>query len=139
MANIQCHIVSAEAELFAGEVEFVVASAAQGDLGITRNHAPLLTSLQPGPIKLRLAGGEEEHFYVSGGFLEIQPGKVTILADSALRAGDVDEAAALEAQKTARQAITDQSGEADFSKAAAQLAEAAAQLRTLQQIRKKYK
>lgn len=139
VANIQCHIVSAEKELFAGEVEFVVATAEKGDIGVTRNHAPLLTSLQPGPVKLTLVGGEEEHFYVNGGFLEIQPGKVTILADSAERADDVDEAAALEAHKAAQQAIANQSGEADYSRAAAQLAEAAAQLRTIQQLKKKFK
>ncbi len=78
MSNIQCHIVSAEEELFVGEVKFVVASAAEGDVGISNNHAPLLTSLQPGPIKLTFENDNEEHFYVSGGFLEVQPGKVII-------------------------------------------------------------
>jgi F-type H+-transporting ATPase subunit epsilon len=139
VSNIQCHIVSAEEELFVGEVKFIVASAAEGDVGISNNHAPLLTSLQPGPIKLTFENDEEEHFYVSGGFIEIQPGKVTILADSALRANDMDEAAALEAKKSALQDIENRHGDADYSVAAAKLAEAAAQLRTLQQIRKKYK
>ncbi len=136
--TIHCDIVSAEQEIFSGLVEVVIATGALGDLGIYYGHAPLLTSLIPGPVRLRVEGEEEEQvYYVSGGYLEVQPGVVSILADTALRAGDVDEAAALEAQKEAEQALANQSADFDYTRAATQLAEAAAQLRTLQQIRKK--
>ncbi len=100
-------------------------------------HTALLTKLLPGPVRVVKQNGEEEIFYVSGGFLEVQPNSVTVLADTALRADSIDEAAAIEAQKHAEQALENQSGEFDYSRAAAQLAEATAQLRTLQQIREK--
>ena len=103
---------------------------------MTYGHAPLLTSLEPGPVRIVQDNGEEIIFYVSGGFLEVQPNVVSILADTAMRAGDLDEAAALEAQKHAQQAMLNQSADVDYSRAAAQLAAASAQLRTLQQIRK---
>jgi F-type H+-transporting ATPase subunit epsilon len=135
--TIHCDIVSAETEIFSGLVEMLVAAGAEGDLGICYGHAPLLTSLQPGPVRVKKQGGEEEIYYVSGGFLEVQPHTITVLADTALRAGDMDEAAALEAKREAMQALHNQSGELDYSRAAVQLAEAAAQLRTLQAIRKK--
>ncbi len=135
--TVQCNIVSAEREIFSGLVEIVVASGSLGDLGVTYGHAPLLTSLQPGPIRVIKQGGAEEVFYVSGGFLEVQPYFVSVLADTALRASDMDEAAALEAQQAALQSITNKSGEFDFARAAIQLAEASAQLRTLQAIRRK--
>lgn len=135
--TIQCEIVSAEEEIFSGPVEMLIAAGTEGDLGIGYGHAPLLSGLKPGPVRLKKTGGEEEIFYVSGGFLEVQPNAVTILADAALRADDMDEAAALEAQKTALQAMHNVSGDLDYSRAAVQLAESAAQLRTLQAIRKK--
>ncbi len=135
--TIHCDIVSAETEIFSGLVEMLIAAGAEGDLGICYGHAPLLTSLQPGPVRIKKQGGEEEIYYVSGGFLEVQPSTITVLADTALRAGDMDEVAALEAKKEAVQALQNQSGELDYSRAAVQLAEAAAQLRTLQAIRKK--
>lgn len=135
--TIHCDIVSAEEEIFSGLVEMVVATGTLGDLGISYGHAPLLTSLVPGPVRIKTAVGEEQIYYVSGGFLEVQPGVVSILADTALRAGDMDEAAALEAQKEAEQKLHNQSGDFDYSRAATQLAEAAAQLRTIQQVRKK--
>lgn len=135
--TIQCEIVSAEEEIFSGPVEMLIAAGTEGDLGIGHGHAPLLSGLKPGPVRLKKVGGEEEIFYVSGGFLEVQPNAVTILADAALRADDMDEAAALEAQKTALQAMHNVSGDLDYSRAAVQLAESAAQLRTLQAIRKK--
>ena len=135
--SVHCDIVSAEDEIFSGLVEMVIATGTAGDLGITPGHAPLLTELKPGPIRLALQGGEEEVFYVSGGFLEVQPSQIKILADTALRADDMDEAAASEAQRLAKQALENQTGDFDYSRAAAQLAEAAAQLRTLQAIRKK--
>lgn len=136
--TIQCDIVSAEEEIFSGLAEVVVASGSEGDLGINYGHAPLLTKLIPGPVRLVKQGGEEEVYYVSGGFLEVQPGMVSVLADTAVRAGDIDEAAALEAQKQAEHDINNQKGEVDYSSAAARLAESAAQLRAIQQLKKKY-
>ncbi|HUH36388.1 MAG TPA: F0F1 ATP synthase subunit epsilon [Spongiibacteraceae bacterium] len=135
--TIHCDIVSAEEAIFSGLVEMVVASGSVGDLGVTYGHAPLLTGLAPGPVRIKLADGSEQVYFVSGGYLEVQPGAVTILADSALRAGDIDEAAAQEAQRIAVQALSNQTADMDYTRAAAQLAAAAAQLRTLQAIRKK--
>lgn len=135
--TIHCDIVSAENEIFSGLVELLVAAGTEGDVGISYGHAPLLTSLDPGPVRIKKQNGEEEVYYVSGGFLEVQPHAVTVLADTALRAGDMDEAAALEAKKQAEQALHNSSGELDYSRAAVQLAEASAQLRTLQAIRRK--
>jgi len=135
--TVQCDIVSAEREIFSGLVELVVANGTLGDLGVAYGHAPLLTGLEPGPVRVKKQGGEEEVFYVSGGYLEVQPYHVTVLADTALRASDMDEAAALAAKEEAAKQLTNQSGEIDYSRAAIQLAEAAAQLRTLQAIRKK--
>lgn len=134
--TVHCDIVSAEEAIFSGLVELVVAAGTEGDLGITYGHAPLLSSLKPGPIRVVKQDGEEEVYYVSGGFLEVQPYQVTVLADAALRADDLDEAAALEAQKAAEQQLHNNAGEIDFSRAAVELAEASAKLRTLQAIRK---
>tara|TARA_B100002003_G_scaffold164262_1_gene152545 strand:- start:1433 stop:1834 length:402 start_codon:yes stop_codon:yes gene_type:complete len=133
---MHCDIVSAEKSIFSGLVEMVVAAGSLGDLGIAPGHAPLLTGLIPGPVKLILSGGEEEVFYVSGGFLEVQRGVVTLLADTAQRADDVDEAAALKAVEDAEEAIANQGADFEYSIAASQLAEAAAQLRALRQMRK---
>ncbi|RVU31770.1 MULTISPECIES: F0F1 ATP synthase subunit epsilon [Neptunomonas] len=135
--TVHCDIVSAQEEIFSGLIEFVSVTGSLGDLGVYPGHAPLLTELKPGPVELRKQGGEQDIFYVSGGFLEVQPNKVTVLADSALHAADLDEAAALEAQKQAQQAIGEKQSELDYGRAASQLAEAAAQLRTVQEIRKK--
>jgi F-type H+-transporting ATPase subunit epsilon len=135
--TVHCDIVSAERAIFSGLVELVVAHGSLGDLGIAPGHAPLLTELKPGPVRVITQGGEEQVFYVSGGFLEVQSSTVTVLADTAVRARDIDEAAALEAQKAAEAAIANQHGEFDYGRAAAQLAEAAAQLRTIQSLRKK--
>ena len=135
--TVHCDIVSAEEEIFSGLIEFVSVTGSLGDLGVYPGHAPLLTELKPGPVELRKQGGEQDIFYVSGGFLDVQPHKVTVLADTALHAADLDEAAAQEAQKHAEQAMADKTAEFEYSKAASQLAEAAAQIRTLQQIRKK--
>ncbi|MDA0278890.1 MAG: F0F1 ATP synthase subunit epsilon [Proteobacteria bacterium] len=134
--TMHCDIVSAEKSIFSGLVEMVVAAGSLGDLGIAPGHAPLLTALIPGPVKLILQNGEEEVFYVSGGFLEVQRGVVTLLSDTALRADDLDEAAAQQAVEDAERAIANQGAEFDYSIAAAQLAEAAAQLRSLRKIRK---
>lgn len=135
--TIQCDIVSAEREIFSGLVEMVITTGSLGEVGIAYGHAPLLTGIKPGPVRLIKQGGAEEIYFVSGGFLEVQPYHVTVLADTALRADDMDEAAALEAQERAQQQLLEQSSEIDFQRAAAQLAEAAAQLRTLQAIKKK--
>lgn len=135
--TIQCDIVSAEREIFSGIVEMVIATGTLGDIGIAYGHAPLLTGLNPGPVRLIKQGGAEEVFFVSGGYLEVQPYHVTVLADTALRADDMDEAAALEAQELAQKQLSEQAKEIDFQRAQIQLAEAAAQLRTLQAIKKK--
>lgn len=133
--TIHCDIVSAEEEIFSGLVEMLVATGDVGELGVGYGHAPLLTSLIPGPVRVVTQSGDEEVFYVSGGFLEIQPGIVSILADTAIRADDVDEAAAEEARKEAEQALANQTGEFDYGRASAQLAEAAAQLATLRKMK----
>jgi F-type H+-transporting ATPase subunit epsilon len=133
--TIHCDIVSAEQEIFSGLVEMLVATGSEGELGIGYGHAPLLTGLIPGPIRVVTKDGEEEVYYVSGGFLEVQPGVVSVLADTAIRADDVDEAAAEEARQAAEHALANQTGEFDYGRASAMLAEAAAQLRTLQKMR----
>ncbi|MCP5325891.1 MAG: F0F1 ATP synthase subunit epsilon [Oceanospirillaceae bacterium] len=135
--TVHCDIVSAEEAIFSGLVELVVAAGTSGDIGVMPGHAALLTKLSPGPVRIKKQNGEEEIFYVSGGFLEVQPNSVTVMADTAARADDINEAAALEAKKHAEQALENQSGDFDYSRAAVQLAEAAAQLRTIQQIREK--
>jgi F-type H+-transporting ATPase subunit epsilon len=136
MSTIQCEIVSAEEGIFSGAVDMLVATGSQGELGISKGHAALLTSLKPGPVRV-MVGDQEDIFYISGGFLEVQPNVVTILADTAIRAHDLDEAAALEAQKEAEHALANRAGDMDYSKAASELAAAVAQLRTIQQIRAK--
>ncbi|WP_271409891.1 F0F1 ATP synthase subunit epsilon [Pseudomonas sp. Q1-7] len=136
--TVHCDIVSAEAEIFSGLVEMVIAHGHLGDLGIAPGHAPLITDLKPGPIRLVKQGGEEEVYYISGGFLEVQPNMVKVLADTVLRAADLDEAAAQESLKAAEKALHEKGAEFDYSAASARLAEAAAQLRTVQQIRKKF-
>lgn len=134
--TMHCDIVSAEKQIFSGLVEMLVATGSLGDMGIAPGHAPLLTELIPGPVRCVLRGGEEEIYYVSGGYLEVQSGTVTVLADSALRASDVDEAAAQQAIEDVQKAIANKESEFEYSRAAAQLAEAAAQLRALRQLRK---
>lgn len=134
--TVHCDIVSAEEEIFSGLVEMVIAAGTEGDVGVAYGHAPLLTSLKPGPVRIIKQGGEEEVYYISGGYLEVQPHAVNLLADTALRAGDMDEAAALQAQKDAEHKLHNQSGEFDYTSASIQLAEAVAQLRTLKAMRK---
>lgn len=133
--TVHCDIVSAEKDIFSGAVELVIATGELGELGILPGHAPLLTSIKPGPVILRLEGGEEQTFYASGGYLEVQPGIVTILADSALRADDLDEAQAQLAQEKAERDLSDKAADFDFGAAQASLTEAAAQLRTIRKIR----
>ena len=135
--TVHCDIVSADESIFSGLIEMVVATGSLGELGVTAGHAPLLSDLKPGPVRLRKQNGEEEIYYLSGGYLEVQPNMVSILADTAVRADDIDEAAAAEAIKDAEQALANQTGEIEYSKAAAMLAEASAQLKTVAQLRKK--
>ena len=134
--KMHCDIVSAEESIFSGNVEMVIAAGSLGDLGISYGHAPLLTALIPGPVRLIPDGGDEEVFYVSGGFLEVQRDAVTLLADTALRAADVDEAAAEKAAEDAEKAMANQGADFEYGAAAAQLAEAVAQLRALKQTKK---
>ena len=133
--TIHVDIVSAEESIYSGLVEAVIASAQEGEVGIYPRHAPLLTRLKAGEVRL-LKDGKEEQFYISGGILEVQPHIVTILADTALRADDVNEAAALEAKAAAEKALNDKSAKLDFAEAQVQLAEAMAQLRAIERARK---
>ena len=135
--SVYCDIVSADESLFSGAVRMVVATGSIGEMGITPGHAPLLSHLKPGPIRLVMENEEEQVFYLSGGYIEVQPNNIAILADTAVRAGDIDEASAAEALKSAEQAMANLSSEIDYSKAAIMLAEATAQLRTVQTLRKK--
>jgi F-type H+-transporting ATPase subunit epsilon len=129
-------IVSAERSIFSGTVEFISARAAHGEVGILPRHSPMLVQLQPGEVRVKVQGGEEQFYYVSGGMLEVQPHVVTVLADTAARAKDLDEAAALEAKRRAEEALKDRSADIDYAKAQAELAAAAAQLRAIQNLRK---
>ncbi|NOY73834.1 MAG: F0F1 ATP synthase subunit epsilon [Gammaproteobacteria bacterium] len=136
--TVQVDIVSAESEIFSGPAEMVFAPAVMGEVGILPRHAPLLTHLKPGEVRVRKEDGEEEAFYVSGGILEVQPHVViTVLSDTAVRAKDIDEAAALEAKQRAEQALEDQGSEFEYAQAGRELAEAVAQLHALQRLRKK--
>ncbi len=129
--TIHCDVVSAEKELFSGRVTMVVATGTLGELGILPGHAPLLTGIMPGPVRLLFDNGTEETIFASGGYLEVQPGIVTVLADTAERAEDLDEAAAIAAKEAAEKALAEQTSEFEYSAVAAQLAEASAQLRML--------
>ncbi|WP_148864708.1 F0F1 ATP synthase subunit epsilon [Marinobacter fonticola] len=133
--TIHCDVVSAETKIFSGLVEMLIAAGSEGDLGIAPGHTPLLTQLKPGPVRVIKQGGEEEILYVSGGYLEVQPSVVTLLADTATRAKDVDEAAAQQAQREAEKALANKTGEFEYGRAAVELAEAVAKLRTIQQLR----
>ena len=135
--TMHCDIVSAEKEIFSGRVTMVIASGTMGELGIMPGHAPLLTGIKPGPVRLKFDNGEEHVFFASGGFVEVQPGTVTVLADTALRADDLDEVAAQQAKEHADRTLQDRSADFDFSMAAAQLAEASARLRTLDELKKR--
>ncbi|GAB56520.1 F-type H+-transporting ATPase subunit epsilon [Glaciecola punicea ACAM 611] len=129
-------VVSAEAEIFSGLVETVQASGAEGELGIYPGHAPLITSLLPGMVRVVKQFGEEELIYVAGGILEVQPGHVTVLADVAVRAEELDEAAAQAAQQHAKERIAKGGADFNYAEAAIELAEAVAQLRLINKLRK---
>jgi F-type H+-transporting ATPase subunit epsilon len=135
--TVHVDIVSAEAAIFSGLATMVFAPGVMGELGIMPRHAPLLTKIKPGEVRIRTEDGNEEFFYVSGGMLEVQPHIVTILADTAARAKDLDEAAAQAAKERAEQALKDKKGDIDLAEAEAQLAEAIAQIKAIQSLRKK--
>jgi F-type H+-transporting ATPase subunit epsilon len=138
MANtIKVDIVSAEEQIFSGEAYMVYAPAVMGELGIAPRHTPLISPLKPGEIRLDVGDGKEEFFFISGGILEVQPHLVTVLSDTAIRADDLDEAAALESQKRAEAALADQQSDLDVAKARAELAAAAAQIAAIKRFRKK--
>jgi F-type H+-transporting ATPase subunit epsilon len=136
MATIHVDIVSAEGEIFSGEAAMVFAPAAMGEIGIAPRHAPLLTTLKPGEVRVQLPSGEEQFFFVGGGAIEIQPHLVTVLADTALRAKDLDEAAALQAKQRAEEALKDRGDKIDVAKAQVELAMAVAQIRAIEKLRK---
>jgi len=129
-------IVSAEKELFSGRAEVVIAPAVMGEVGIHARHTPMLTPLKPGEVKITKQGGEEEFIYVSGGMMEVQPSVVTILSDTAVRAQDLDEAAAMEAKQKAEEAIANREDDIDLAEAQSKLLEAVAQLRMIENFRK---
>lgn len=132
-------IVSAERQIFSGVVEMVVVSGELGEIGISPGHAPLLTTIKPGEVRITLMGGVQEIYYVSGGMLEVQPFCVTILADEVERADSLDESAALQAKARAEEMIANKNAEIDYSIAAAELARAVAQIRAIQKVRKSLK
>lgn len=135
MATIQVDIVSAEGEIFSGDASMVFAPARMGEVGIAPRHAPLLTTLKPGEVRVQDAEGKEHFFYITGGMLEIQPHLVTVLADTALRGDQLDEAAALAARDEAERALEGISGETDLARAQAELAEAEARYRAAQKLK----
>ena len=137
MSNIKINIVSSSEEIYSGEASMVFATGSLGELGIAPGHTPLLTGLAPGPVRVQ-NGDQEETFFCSGGFVEVQPDMVTILSDTAERADSLDESEALKAKEAAEQTLADQQSTIDYTKAAAQLAEAVARLKTIQKLRKKF-
>ncbi len=139
MTTIRCDIVSAEGELFHGDVTMIIATGEEGELGIAPRHAPLITRLKPGVVEVLKEGGERESMYVSGGILEVQPQVVTVLADTAVRAEDLDEAAATAAKEAAEKALANRGDVEDVAVQQARLAEAMAQLQALERMRRNLK
>ena len=135
MATIQVDIVSAEGEIHSGEANMVFAPARMGEVGIAPRHAPLLTALKPGEVRVEDTAGKEHFFYITGGMLEVQPHLVTVLADTALRGDQLDEAAALQAQQEAEEALQGVSEETDLARAQQELAEARARYRAAQKLK----
>lgn len=138
MANtVHIDVVSAEESIFSGEAEFVVAPAGGGEVGIYPNHAPMITTIKPGALRIKQsAESEETLIFISGGMLEVQPGMITVLADTAIRGHDLDEVKAIAAKAAAEEAIKNRSSEVDYAKAQAELAEAVAQIQAIQKLRK---
>lgn len=136
--TVHVDIVSAEEQIFSGLAEFVALPGEAGELGILPGHMPLMTRIKPGAVRVKVPNqAEEELVFVAGGMLEVQPGLVTVLADTAIRGKDLDEAKALEAKKKAEEALVNQGSEIDYAKAQAELAEAVAQLAAIQRLRKR--
>ena len=135
--TLQVDIVSAEQEIFSGAAEMVIAPGEGGELGILPEHVPLLTRVKPGTVRIKVAGAEEEVIYVSGGMMEVQPDRVTILADTSVRAHDLDEAKAMEAERLAKEAISNRTGAIEIAKAQAELAEAVAQQAAIRKLRER--
>jgi len=139
VATVHIDVVSAEESIFSGEAEFVAAPAQMGEVGIYPHHAPMITSIKPGALRIKLADkNEEQLIYISGGILEVQPGVVTVLADTAIRGHDLDEAQANAAKKAAEEAMKNRSSDIDYVKAQAELAEAIAQIQAIQKLRQKH-
>ena len=136
--RVHVDVVSAEESIFSGETEFAIFPGESGELGIYPNHAPLLTRIKPGTVRLKVPDQEDYVMvYVSGGMLEVQPDMITVLSDTAIRAADIDEAKALEAKRSAEEALRNRSAEMDYAVAEAELAEAIAQLQTLDKLRRR--
>ena len=133
--KLHVDIVSAEQQIFSGEATMVIAPGESGELGILPEHAPLLTRIKPGTVRIVTGEGEEEVIYVSGGMMEVQPDMVTVLADTSVRAHDLDEAKALEAERLAKEALANRTGAMEHAKALAELAEASAQLAAIRKLR----
>ena len=136
MSSIRVDIVSAQAEVYSGSAAMVIVPGSEGEFGIKPRHTPLLSTLKAGQVRIIAEDGSEENIYVSGGLLEVQPHIVTVLSDTALRAHDIDESAALKAKDDAERAMSDNSSDFDFARAQTELAEAVAQLQTLNRLRK---
>ena len=137
--TIRCDIVSAEAEIFHGNATMVVATGEEGELGIAPRHAPLITRLKPGQVRVIAENGEEQFFYVSGGILEVQPQVVTVLTDTAVRAKDLDEAAARKAKDDAERTLANRTDAVEIAQAQAELAQALAQLQAIERLRRSLK
>jgi F-type H+-transporting ATPase subunit epsilon len=137
--TIRCDIVSAHEEIFSGEVAMVFATGTAGELGISPRHAPLITQLQPGPVRIQDASGEEQFYFVTGGIIEVQPHIVTIMADTAMRGEDLDQAAAEAAKAEAERELADRTGEMEIAEAQSKLLEAVAQLQALERLRRQMK
>ena len=137
--TIRCDIVSAHEEIFSGEVAMVFATGIAGELGISPRHAPLITELKPGPVRVQDSSGEEQFYFVTGGIIEVQPHVVTILADTVMRGEDLDQAAAEAAKAEAERELADRTGDMEIAEAQAKLAEAVAQLQAMERLRKHLK
>ena len=135
--SVRVDIVSAESEIFSGLAEMVFAPAEMGEVGIAPRHAPLITRLKAGEVRVKVDGKEDYPFYISGGYLEVQPHLITVLADTAIRAKDIDEAAALAAKTKAEEALADKSGKVDYAQAQTQLLQAISQLQVIDRLRKR--
>ena len=135
MATFQCRVVSAREELYSGEISMLIATGSEGEVGVLSGHTPLITLLKPGPMRMQKADGSEEVIYVSGGVLEVQPKMVTVLADTAMRAHNLDESKIIEARKKAEQMLVNQSDTVQTNAALASLAESVAQLQTLRKFK----